>query len=263
MARATSESAVSRTRLTFSRCRSPSGTSGNLPYSSSAITQPSTPSPRNSSRSLCGEPKLRCVSACASSAGSPKRWPRRRSSAGWRPTDAPPRGLLLGGCPEIDVDPDIGEQRNFLAIGGRNDDAAAVLGDLEIRALDRVDVVDGRPLVEILADFRNRGPGARLAGERVYRLLDGEEFDVGRQQLHADHRQHDEHRRAGHEAAQADAELLAAHVLVSLVHRNVPKRPSSPRFSQMKNALPTMFSSGTKPQTRLSLELSLLSPIIK
>jgi len=31
----------------------------------------------------------------------------------------------------------------------------------------------------------------------------------------------------------------------------------------MKNALPTMFSSGTKPHTRLSLELSLLSPIAK
>src|SRR5688572_8342939 len=157
MARATSESAVSRTRLTFSRCRSPSGTSGNLPYSSSAITQPSTPSPRNSRRSLCGEPKLRCVSACASSAGSPKRCPRRRSSAGWPATDAPPRRLLLGGCPEIDVDPDIGDQRDFLAIGDRDHHSAAVLGDFEVGTLHRVDIVDGRALVETLPYFRDRG----------------------------------------------------------------------------------------------------------
>ena len=44
---------------------------------------------------------------------------------------------------------------------------------------------------------------------------------------------------------------------------NGPNLPRSLRFSHMKNALPTMFSSGTNPQTRLSLELSRLSPITK
>src|SRR5690606_36676442 len=39
------------------------------------------PSPRNSSRSLCGVPALRWVSACASSCGSAKRWPMRSPPA--------------------------------------------------------------------------------------------------------------------------------------------------------------------------------------
>ena len=78
----------------------------------------------------------------------------------------------------------------------------------------------------------------------------------------------DEDHRTDHQAAEAYAKLLFAHVLLpgpsaTCRHRNVPKRPSSFRLSQMKNALPTMFASGTNPQTRLSLELSLLSPIMK
>jgi len=51
--------------------------------------------------------------------------------------------------------------------------------------------------------------------------------------------------------------------LRALHQRNDPNRPRSFRFSQMKKALPTIFSSGTNPQTRLSLELSRLSPIMK
>ena len=66
----------------------------------------------------------------------------------------------------------------------------------------------------------------------------------------------------------ADAALSFAHRRLPVPHapcpqRNAPKRPSSLRLSQMKNALPTMFSSGTNPHTRLSLELSRLSPITK
>ena len=62
---------------------------------------------------------------------------------------------------------------------------------------------------------------------------------------------------------EADAILLFAHLVSLPLHRNPPKRPSSLKFSQIKNALPTMFSSGTNPQYRLSLLLSRLSPIMK
>ncbi len=40
-------------------------------------------------------------------------------------------------------------------------------------------------------------------------------------------------------------------------------RPRLPKFIHTKNALPTMFSSGTNPQKRESCELSRLSPIMK
>ena len=64
-------------------------------------------------------------------------------------------------------------------------------------------------------------------------------------------------------AVQPHTKLFFAHLHFSQDHRNVPKRPSWFRLSQMKNALPTILPSGTNPQTRLSLELSLLSPITK
>ena len=42
-----------------------------------------------------------------------------------------------------------------------------------------------------------------------------------------------------------------------------PTRLKSPKFIQMTKALPTIASSGTKPQKRESCELSRLSPIMK
>src|SRR6478609_8343367 len=51
------------------RLRSPSSASGKRRYSSSAMSRPSTASPRNSSRSLLSSVALRCVSAARNSAG--------------------------------------------------------------------------------------------------------------------------------------------------------------------------------------------------
>jgi hypothetical protein len=47
------------------------------------------------------------------------------------------------------------------------------------------------------------------------------------------------------------------------VHWNGSDAFELPKFIQTKNALPTMFLSGTKPQYRESSELSRLSPIMK
>src|SRR3970282_2026189 len=97
-------------------------------------------------------------------------------------------------------------------------------------------------------------------------LLNREVLDVGRQQPHDQQRHEHEDERADDEPRQRDTPLPSAHDRspgATSPQRKEPKRPSSPRLSQMKNALPTMLASGTKPQTRLSLELSQLSPITK
>ena len=67
----------SRTRWARTRVRSPSSEPAKRSNSRLETARLRTASPRNSSRSLWSAPKLRCVSARASSAGSAKRWPRR------------------------------------------------------------------------------------------------------------------------------------------------------------------------------------------
>jgi hypothetical protein len=52
-------------------------------------------------------------------------------------------------------------------------------------------------------------------------------------------------------------------IAMGFTHWKPPMRLGLPKFIQTKKALPTMFSSGTKPQYRESSELSRLSPIMK
>src|SRR6185295_1975990 len=109
-----------------------------------------------------------------------------------------------------------------------------------------------------------RRAGLAVARDRLDRLLRGAVLDIGRDELHGE-KQHDgDDEQRDDETGEGDAALGKPVVhSCSPVQRNDPKRPSSFRLSQMKNALPTMFSSGTNPHTRLSLELSRLSPIMK
>src|SRR3972149_9808656 len=108
----------------------------------------------------------------------------RRSSTGWRATVAP--GLLvLRDRSKIDVDADVGDQRDLLAVFRADDEFIALFGDLEIRSLDRFDGVDRGARIEALADLRHRRPAGFFACNGVDRLLDGEEFDVGRAEVQA------------------------------------------------------------------------------
>src|SRR5437899_10182604 len=152
--------------------------------------------------------------------------------------------------------------RHLCAVREPDHHLIALLGDLEVAGPD-FDVVDRGAQIEAPADLRN---AAALARYGVDRFLGGIEVDVGRDQLEAEHRykDHDEqHDDQPHQREPALTVAVAHDGCLPVSHLNDPKRPSSFRLSQMKNALPTMFSSGTKPHTRLSLELSLLSPIAK
>src|SRR5690606_40321324 len=63
------------------RVSEPSSAFGQRAYRASATIRPRTASPRNSSRSLCGAPALRCVSAWASREGVEKTCPANASGA--------------------------------------------------------------------------------------------------------------------------------------------------------------------------------------
>ena len=67
--------------------------------------------------------------------------------------------------------------------------------------------------------------------------------------------------------AQADLQgsesIRCGHVDKGGVQSKLPMRLKLLKFIQTKNALPTMFWSGTNPQKRESSELSRLSPIMK
>src|SRR5690606_20364913 len=65
----------SRTSSARARVIAPSSAFGQRPNRASAAISPSRASPRNSSRSLCGAPALRWVSARSSRLVSAKRWP--------------------------------------------------------------------------------------------------------------------------------------------------------------------------------------------
>src|SRR5262249_13963939 len=132
-----------------------------------------------------------------------------------------------------------------------------LLGDLQVPASDDVDVVDGRAPVERLANLEHRGAGAGR-GDRHDRLLDLEILDVGRRDLQSEDGDDDDDD-AGYQQPHQGQASLALHGITP--HLNRPMRERSLKLNQMKNAFPTMFSSGTNPHTRLSAELSRLSPI--
>src|SRR5690606_37291849 len=78
-ARAMAASEDSRTSSARARVSAPSSAFGQRLYSASATIRPTTASPRNSSRSLCGNPALRWVIACASRSWSAKACPAKRT----------------------------------------------------------------------------------------------------------------------------------------------------------------------------------------
>src|SRR5690606_23431730 len=80
--RAIAASEDSRTSSARARVRAPSSAFGQRLYSASPATRPTTASPRNSSRSLCGNPALRWVIACASRSWSAKACPAKRTGPG-------------------------------------------------------------------------------------------------------------------------------------------------------------------------------------
>src|SRR3970282_2135057 len=105
--------------------------------------------------------------------------------------------------------------------------------------------------------------GVALARDRVDGVLRRAVFHVGGNELHGEQRDDDEDEQPHDQPADGYSTLHVLHCPASRRHaqRKDPKRPSSFRLSQMKNALPTMLPSGTNPHTRLSLELSRVSPI--
>src|SRR5690554_684330 len=97
----------SRTSSARARVMAPSSAFGQRRYSASAAISPTRASPRNSRRSLWGAPALRCVSACASSAGSRNTWPATRASAS---IDRTGPGQHLRGV-ELAHDVEVADQR--------------------------------------------------------------------------------------------------------------------------------------------------------
>src|SRR3546814_8145655 len=71
----------SRTSSARARVSAPSSAFGQRLYSASATIRPTTASPRNSSRSLCGTPALRWVIACASRSWLAKACPAKRTGS--------------------------------------------------------------------------------------------------------------------------------------------------------------------------------------
>src|SRR5436190_2781732 len=164
---------------------------------------------------------------------------------------------------EIEVDADVRKQRNLLAISERDHDLSPVLGDFQVLLADRVYIVDGRLELPGLPDVAD-GAGALLLRDLDDVLLGGEVLQVRGEHLHSQQEHEDEDDRSEDQPHDADAALPVAHRSpLCPCYLNDPKRPSSLKLSQMKKARPTIASSGTKPQTRLSLELSRLSPITK
>src|SRR5690606_8098337 len=101
---------------------------GQRRYSASAMKWLTSESPRNSSRSLCGLPALRWVSACASSAGSEKRYPANAASDGSFSSTGARQQLLRMELPD---DIKIQEQRLATFVIHRHQPAVAVALEFE------------------------------------------------------------------------------------------------------------------------------------
>src|SRR5690349_3039531 len=229
---------------------------------SSATMRLTSASPRNSSRSLLCCPALRCVSACASSAGFENACPSARDASvgtGVREVDR-----LVERGDEIDVV----HERHALFVRDAQDRAGRFALDLDRLRRDvfLVDVLEIELDVEVAADLLDRFlRGARLVLDLLHRLDDAEILDVDRHELHDAIREESRDAEQDQEPEQRDASAVAMGFhrfpLRSSGKRSVrylitvPMRPKSiplSQFIQMTSALPTRFASGTKPQKRLS-----------
>jgi hypothetical protein len=119
--------------------------------------------------------------------------------------DLPGRGL------EVNVHADVGEQRNLAAVGSRDQDAAALLGDRQVGRLDALDVVDRHAVLEGAPHIAHVAFAPGLLGNADDRLLDREVLDIGGQQPHRQQGHQHEHERADDQPHQRDAPLPRAH----------------------------------------------------
>src|SRR6185369_16488825 len=182
--------------------RSPSGRAYRRSYSRADTARLRTESPRNSSRSLWSAEKLRCVSARASSCQSPNWCCKRACSAKSRPS-TPALSTLLrlsgvfqqqeGGTEHVDF-PVVGELHHHLV---------AVLGNVEVFAVDRFDVVDIRRFIEDLPHFGHRVSARGLLNGLEDRLV----FDHRRERLRAQDCQAREHAHEEQQPDEGNAEL--------------------------------------------------------
>src|SRR5690606_32307021 len=155
MSRAIRASADSRTSSARARVMAPSSAFGQRRYSASATIRPTSASPRNSRRSLCGAPALRCVSAWASSAGSRNTCPAMRASAS---VDRTGPGQHLRGL-ELAHDVEVGDQRLAHFVLHVHLPAGADALDVDVLRLDVVGVADVEAAEEQVLDLARLGVG--------------------------------------------------------------------------------------------------------
>src|SRR5436190_5347072 len=257
---------VSRlTRFARARDNSPSCVVGKRSNSIAAIAQFKTASPTNSSRSLCGMPKLRCVSASRSNPGSRNSWPSRA-----RKPSAIERDSTRSGRVEVQQNTRVGNHGQHALPRNRRRDLIVLPRHLYVVGLNRFNVTGARFAVEVTSDFSDIA-GWRILERLLQRLLHGEVFDVGRRHSKSDERDSNDNHGDEQESKNRYAALVSHHEPLpsSAAHRMpLPTRLNardamSSQLNQMKNARPRMWSSGTKPQYRLSSLLSRLSPIIR
>src|SRR5690606_2758657 len=278
--RAMTASEASRTSSARARVRTPSSALGQRWYRASAAIRLTTASPRNSSRSLCGEPALRWVSACCSSDGSANAWPIRSRTTvrSFLATTTAP-GKRLAGV-EVAHHVQVVNQRTTHLVADVHHPAAVGALALHVLRLPVPGIVDVPAAEEQVLDARRiHVRHARLVGQALQGRLHRVVLLVHREQLHPDVGRETQYRQHHQEPDKAETALLALHChspkgrhapyLIDVPIREGSKLPvqnQPSQFSQIRNALPRRFSSGRKcvwVQNRLSSLLSRLSPMTK
>src|SRR5574337_177177 len=154
MLKATRCSPSWRTRLALSRDKSPSFRPPKRWNNSMAITALTSPSPRNSSRSLLGSPKLRWVRACRRRSGLPKAWPNAVSRVFRFPINSSQsnsiRRTAAGGGMESEYQADIGHDWNPSFVFHRQHNLAALPFHDEILRTNSFDIIDVSTTLKIL-----------------------------------------------------------------------------------------------------------------
>src|SRR5690606_3205244 len=209
--RAITASEASRTSSARARVSTPSSALGQRWYRASAAIRLTTASPRNSSRSLCGEPALRWVSACCSSDGSANAWPirSRTSLRSFLATTAPRKGLA--GI-EVAHHVQVVDQGPAHLVGDAHHPAAVGALELHVLRLHVLGIVDVQAAEEQLLDpLRAHVGHARFVGQALHRRPHRIVLLVHREQLHADVGGEPQPRQHHQEPDQAQTALLALH----------------------------------------------------
>src|SRR5690606_18049887 len=118
--------------------------------------------PRNSRRSLCGAPALRCLSACARSAGSRNRCPAMRAAGS---IDRTGPGQLLRGL-ELAHDVEVADQLLADLVLHVHLPAGADALELDVLGLHVLRIADVQPAEEQVLDLARLGVAdAGLVGQ--------------------------------------------------------------------------------------------------